>query len=858
MGYLLKVFVLFVLLGFFWIINGCQKSDQKEFKKGEDVSIEWKLISNASENDDHYRAAFTFENQGSEPLKNTGWTLFFNYRKDILGETVSENVEIKKINGDFFQLTPTAEFELAPGESVTIEYEGRGFILKESRAPKGLYFIFTDPDENMTEMTVADYRYQPIDPKLVENALGSVIDAESRFRDNEKIEILEKEKLSPILPTPQTIQYLDGSIEIKRDTQINYEAGLQKEAQFLADAIGSVLDAELRITETEDTGSNIISLTSTEDNWGSREEERYHLEISGENGVEITGNGSAGVFYGIQSLLHLIPYEQYQTHESMFEIPALSISDAPRFPYRGMHLDVARNFNDKQSVYKMLDLMAYYKLNKFHFHLTDDEGWRLEIEELPELTKVGAFRGHTLDEREHLHPSYGSGPYTDPDSSHGSGYFTRDDYMDIIRYAYDRHIEVIPEFDTPGHARAAIKAMEARYRRLVEEGREEEADEYLLTDWEDESEYLSPQGFDDNVINVCNESAYRFFETVVDDVVEMHRIAGVPLNTIHMGGDEVPNGAWEQSPDCAEFIEESDAVDSVEELESYFVDRVTDILSKRNLTLAGWQEIAIRGGWDDGSEIDFSFAENDVLVYSWNNFGEENKDLGYRLANADYPVVLCNITNLYFNMPVDSDPAEPGDYVGTFLDTKKVFEFMPMNFTDPMDDDANNKTTSDYAQLYAFSNENILGMQGHLWSEPIKGPDSLEYFYSAELLANAERAWANQPDWESMAGGEERTELFMDDWSQFANRIGRIEIPKMDYIFGGFNYRVPLPGAVIEDGMVRSNLKFPGLTIRYTTDGSTPTDESEVFEGPIEVDGQVKLRSFDSRGRGSRTVTIQR
>lgn len=209
------------------------------------------------------------------------------------------------------------------------------------------------------------------------------------------------------------------------------------------------------------------------------------------------------LFYGIQTLRALIPPEYDRSPHAKVPVDATSIEDAPRFHYRGLTLDVARNFQSKQAILKLLDAMAFYKLNKLQLHLADDEGWRLEIAGLPELTQVGGRRGHTLRETDHLVPSFGSGVSANPAISHGSGYYSRADFLDILRHAKLRHIEVIPEIESPGHARAAIIAMRARFFRLTKQGRTEDAKAYLLSDPEDQSSYQSVQRWHDNVMNVC-------------------------------------------------------------------------------------------------------------------------------------------------------------------------------------------------------------------------------------------------------------------------------------------------------------------------------------------------------------------
>src|SRR5207302_7602774 len=240
-------------------------------------------------------------------------------------------------------------------------------------------------------------------------------------------------------------------------------------------------------------------------------------------------------------------------------------------------LDVARNFHPKPVVLRTLDLLARYKLNVFHLHLTDDEGWRIELPSLPALTAVGARRGHTLDSGTHLPPAFGSGPNVD--RPFGSGCYSRVDYMEILRYAAARHIEVIPELEMPGHARAAVKAMEAR-ARTTGDGR------YLLSDPDDRSRYTSAQGYHDNVMNPALESTYRFIERVIGDVVAMHREAGVPLRHIHMGGDEVPNGVWAGSPAVQAYLQAPDRTGG-DDLWFVFYGRVEQILNAQRLVPSG-------------------------------------------------------------------------------------------------------------------------------------------------------------------------------------------------------------------------------------------------------------------------------
>ena len=247
-------------------------------------------------------------------------------------------------------------------------------------------------------------------------------------------------------------------------------------------------------------------------------------------------------------------------------------------------LDVGRNFQPKKEILKLLDLMALYKLNVFHFHLTEDEGWRLEIPSLPELTTVGSQRGHTLDSKHFLPASHGSGP--DTGKIAGSGFYNQADFIEILRYANERHILVLPEIETPGHARAAIKSMNARYERLMKEGKKEEAEYYLLYDPNDQSKYSTNQYWNDNIMDPSLPSTYHFIETVINDIVAIYKEAGVPLKSIHFGGDEVPEHVWEKSPAYLTLKASHPEIKSTGDLWYYFYGKVNQMVKgQRTISL---------------------------------------------------------------------------------------------------------------------------------------------------------------------------------------------------------------------------------------------------------------------------------
>ena len=509
--------------------------------------------------------------------------------------------------------------------------------------------------------------------------------------------------------------------------------------------------------------------------------------------------------------------------------------------------------------------MALYKLNTLHFHFTEDDAWRIEIPALPELTTVGVKRGHTLDSKANMPASYGSGGDTNnPQSS----FYTRNDYIEILKFAKARHIDLIPEIETPGHARAAIKAMDARHDRLMKEGKIQEAKAYLLADPDDKSDYLSAQYFKDNVMCVALPSVYTFLETTIDALISMHKEADMPLKTIHVGGDEVPFGVWEKSPLCQALLKKlpSDQYKQTSDLWLYYWEKVYDILKKRNLYVSGWEEIGMRETKIDSNRqmmVNPSFANNNFHTYVWNTvIGWGTEDLPYRLANGGYKVVLCPVSNLYFDLAYQKDFEEVGYYWGGFVDIDKPFYFIPFDYlkntkVDRFGNPIDTKSLMGKDRLTDFGKSNIIGIQGHLWSENIRSADALEYAAFPKMLALAERAWAADPEWATTKDAQKSETLYQKAWSEFVNTVGKRELFKLNYYQGGANFRIPTVGAKVEKGVVVANIQLPGLILRYTTDGTEPTLKNLIYQEPIVTKGIIKLRAFDSKGRGGRTIQVE-
>jgi hexosaminidase len=851
---------------------GCQTDTTISRPTGGQIALRFEVLDNRLP-EGRFRAALTLENRGAAPLPAQGWELFFSFGNSILDDSLmAAGLTAEHLNGDLWRLAPAEGFaSVAPGEQRRVTFEGNGWVIKESGAPAGPYFVFRDeggadlPPEAAGEMTIAPF----VAPAATDRGPGDrvpVPTAASRFDDNQALTLLPLEAVGKVVPSPARTIPDSGQARVDASWKLESEPELANEAGHLSRTLESLLgqtpsQAASGSSPTISLRLGAVLVAGAEASPGT---EAYRLTIQPDS-IEIVGTDPAGVFYGIRTLEALVPLEAWDGPNEAVALEAVIVEDAPRFSYRGIHLDVARNFHNPDSVERLLELASFYKLNRFHFHLTDDEGWRMSVEGLPELVEVGGRRGHTRTERDHLMPSFGSGPDPDPAVSPGSGHYTREELVRMLRFARERHIQVVPEIDLPGHARAAIKAMEARFARLTAAGDADEANRFRLVDPDDESQYRSVQGWDDNVIDVCLESTYRFVERVVDELVAIWAEAEAPLDTVHIGGDEVPHGVWTDSPACETLIGEHPDLETVDDLFPHFLERAADILARRGLFTAGWEEIALaEQHWGEGvvKAPNPAVVERGFRPYVWNNvWGWGAEDLGYRLANAGFEVVLAGVTNLYFDLAYDKDPKEPGYVWGGFVDTRKPWELVPFDIfrnaeTDLMGNPLGPEAFAGRTRLDAKGRARVLGIQGQLWSENLDSRERLEYMAFPKLLGLAERAWAVSPEWAAVEDRAERERLEQRAWNEFANRLGRRELPRLDRMMGGAAYRLPPPGAVIAEGLLEANVAFPGLEIRWTGDGSDPGPDSRLWEGPVEVSGDVRLATFDRRGRASRVVVV--
>ncbi|MDB4925289.1 family 20 glycosylhydrolase [Mucilaginibacter sp.] len=819
-----------------------------------DLRLKWGVIENNYGNKPQSLSELTLITRHQFTLPAKGWKLYFNFGAQVVPHSSTGNVSITPVNGDLFYLSPTADFKgINKNDSLKIQFVASDWLINKTDAPRGFYLIWDN----------APTRYYVVKPVILKPSTGAgqfsrspldkieVSTPQLVFEQNKTIPHIPADSLVKIFPTPQTYQLTAVKFKLDRGVKVIADAWFKAEALYLKKELARLLLPAVTPSK------NTINLVKKQ-----MPEEAYELVITN-NRITIAASSGAGIFYGLQSLKTLISPLAYRSAQKAIRIQGVKVADQPRFGYRAVMIDVARNFQSKKQLLKLLDLMGLYKLNVLHFHLTDDEGWRLEIPALPELTAIGAKRGHTLDNSQNLQPSFGSGPFTNNRS--GSGYYTRADFIELLKYATERHIKIIPEIESPGHARAAIKAMDARYDRYVRQGKMEQANQYLLHDRNDSSKYISVQYWNDNVIDVSLPSTYDFMEIVTREIKEMYAAAGAPLQTIHFGGDEVPAGAWERSPAFFRLRKADTTIKRTDDLWPYYYRKIVQMLNANSLYLTAWEEAGSRKVVQNGkiaSVIDTELTDKNIHLEVWNNvLGWGTEDLAYKLANRGYKVILSCVTNLYFDLAYVKAFDEPGYYWGGYADVANSFRFIPYDYfknsaKDRMGNTVNPSVFLNKEKLTAAGKNNIIGLQGALWSENLQSAAKMEYMLLPKLLGLAERAWARDPDWATVADTIKSSVLYDDSWARFVNILGQRELPRLTYYAGGFNYRIPSAGVSKANGWIIANSGLPGFEIHYTTDGKIPTLKSAVFKDSVKT-GRLKIGLFNPAGRSGKIVTVE-
>lgn len=826
-------------LGLAQAIHAASLDQQQLSGFAADAKVSFEVVSNFAAKP---QARISIHNESSVALPGGAgdWRIYFHSVRKI-DSTQVEGLSLRHIQGDLHELAPVAGFKgLASGARVDIPYAASAhlvsftdFMPRAFIAQPGLRAeIFANTDtENITAF-VAPFS-KPEQQLRAKDDLYPLATAASRYQENLAVnQAAARADASPkIIPTPADIHYRKGTARLDNSWQIHYAGRLAGETNYFSEQLKSYGLTLASVADHLPVSGKVIEL-GVDKSIGNAE--AYKLDISADK-ITIVGGDNAGAFYGIQSVLGLLPAQSASSHR----VPQLTASDAPRYTWRGMHYDMGRNFHGKEYTLRLIEQMARYKLNKLHLHLTEDEGWRIEIPGLPELTDIGAYRCFDLTEQNCLLTQLGTGPHK---SGSGNGYYSAADFVEIVKFARARHIEVIPEIDMPGHARAAVKSMEARYKKLLKAGKKAEAEQYLLSDPLDKSQYISVQNYTDNSINVCLASTYAFVDKVVYELQQMYRKAGTKLVTFHMGGDEVGAGSWSASPACeALFAKGEQGVAGVADLKPYFVSKVAQITNTRGLKLAGWEDGLM---YDPTNTFNRKqFANEHVLANAWDNIWEWGvADRAYRLANAGYEPILSPATHLYFDHPYEVHPEERGYYWATrYSDTAKVFGFMPDNLYANADKTRMGAPIDNLEALVGRAlpalekPENLRGLQGQVWSETIRTGKQMEEMIYPRLISLAERAW-HKAGWE---GAKPDTHARTAGWAEFALQLSAKELPKLANLGGDFY--LPPPGAKVENGKLFANSAIPGLAIEFSTDkGASWT----TYTGEIAVTNQaIHLRT---------------
>jgi hexosaminidase len=843
-----------LILSFVLLISSEQAQAQNKTKDYK-ISVQWQPVQNNYEGKSQSLSVLSLSNESSEDLPSYGWTLYFNYSGEF-PKPESRGLTISFVNGDLYKIEPNAASDgISAGARIDFQMVRSGNIENVTQSPQGFYLVISGSPDTVIPVKCT---YPDPSPEFLNSLSASKtwMDPSYVYSKNQDVQDIEASKLPLIFPSPQEYKLLKGEYTISGNTGISSDPLFVKEAGYLVDELGKLLNAKPSIRSGDAHG-----LVLKRD--PKIAEEGYELNVS-DKGIVIAASSPAGAFYGIQSLKSLMPPLSWKSKQNSIVLQAVEVKDQPRFGYRSFMLDVARNFQSKEQILKVLDLMSLYKLNVFHFHFSEDEGWRVEIPSLPELTQVGSVRAHTIDNKNNIQPAFASGGIAN--QMPGSGYLSRKEFIEVLKYAAARHIQVIPEIESPGHARAAIKAMESRYAKLMKAGKPAEASRYRLIDPNDKSQYRSVQGWNDNVMDVALPSVYNFIEKVTDDLILMYKEAGAPLKTIHYGGDEVPAKVWEQSPAYLKLKGTNPEIKSTDDLWYYYFGKINAMAKKRGLFVSGWEEAGMRKTLLDGKPhyiANPDFADDHFQLHVWNNvIGWGAEDLAYRLANGGYKVVLSPVSNQYFDLAYNSSYYEPGYKWGGMVDVDKPFYFIPYDFLKNVKEDGQGMPIKDLDQtkmnrLTDYGKTNIVGLQGLLWSENNLSKERLEYMMLPKILGLAERAWAQEPEWAIGEYSILNDLYYKNSWSQFANRVGKRELPRLTYYNGGFSYRIPEPGLKLRDGKVYANIQLPGLEIRYTRDGSDPVAGSTIYTGPLTEKGKFRFAAFDISGRRGRVVGVE-
>lgn len=492
-----------------------------------------------------------------------------------------------------------------------------------------------------------------------------------------------------IIPKPVSVTQpkVAGKFMITSNTKIVLLGSrLERTAQYLRDYLNTFYGLQLEI-RSDDVGQNTIALNFDRMDKGTG---AYNMIVN-KNGVYIGGDNEAGVFYGVQSLIQLLPMPANTVEGIAIPVSHVNITDYPRFEYRGLMLDAGRHFFSVDYVKKFIDFLALHKMNYFHWHLTDDQGWRVEIKKYPRLTEVGAWRNGTI---------IGKLPGTGNDKERSGGFYTQEDIKDIVAYASDRFVTIVPEIEMPGHGGAAIAAYPWLSCFPDRTTKSELPNEYPWYGDTTGKQVSQVWGVHKDVFCAGKEETFQFLQDVVDEIIPLF-----PGRYLHVGGDECPKNHWKECPNCQKRMKDNKLRDE-HALQSYFVQRMEKYINSKGKSIIGWDEI-LEGG-----------LAPKAIVMSWR--GEAG---GIEAAKQKHQAIMTPTDYVYLDYAQQKN--EDSLTIGGFIDLEKVYNYEPYP-----------KAVKPEQTKY------ILGAQGNLWTEYIATPSKLEYMLFPRATALSEVVWS--------------------------------------------------------------------------------------------------------------------
>ena len=804
-------------------------------------------INNFDFNNDQMEVTFELVNNSNQIWEEGKWELNWNqFSGDIDKKSLPNGIKlIPTKNIQYYRLSFGDSFSISPGDKFSFSAIQKGIMKRLVMGPVG---FFVHDQKNG--------KFHDLESKIIwQNAKGleslNIPSAADRFLKYEGIKTLPKEGLHWVIPTPSKIILQDQKFGFPKSLNIDF-GNFKIDHEFLKNYLQKGLSIDIKYTD--EPSQIIVNRDSKLD------EETYHLKID-KDIIRISVSNYKGLLYSFSSLRQIL----YNAQIEKKDIPLLYIEDAPRFKHRGFMLDLSRNFYPKNKILQILELMTHYKLNILDLRLSDDEGWRIEIPGLEELTDIGGKRGFTLNERDRLIPMYGSG--SGENNSPGNGYLSRDDFIEIIKEATKRNIEVIPQISFPSHARAAIIAMEARYYKFLEKGDLVSANQYRLHDPDDKSEYTSAQLFKDNVICICRPSAFKFFEKVFIEIKAMYDSASVPMRIFNIGADEIPHGSWRKSPLCDTLISQSPGLSTFQSLYDASVKKLNRIISDSGAKMSGWEDVLLVLSEKSQSEIRINknLIDLNFIPLVWNNtWGDGREDMIYKLSNQGFKSVMSNSSAFYFDMTDDKDIESGGLNWSGYVDYQDTWGTEPLNvFANKVklkELNADENKLVKYKKLKKNSVSNFLGIQSQLWTETATDSYQFDRMLMPNLIVFSERAWSSKETWLDEITAKKQKPLLLKSWNRFVNTIGQRHLRYISDNYNEINFDLPKPGAIIDNFTLKARQQFPGLEIRYTLNGKKPSVTDHLYTSPVKIksNDQVILRVFDSNGRGGNSIKIQK